>query len=370
MRTKFKMELPTDILLINKVFKDKGFDLFVVGGAVRDAVLGIEPKDFDLATNAEPDVVEQIMRMGGFKTLATGKAFGVINVFAGANEFEIATFRLDSKEGDGRRPDSVTFTTIEGDVARRDLTINALFFDIETEEIVDLVGGMEDIKNKVVRTVGSAKERFNEDRLRILRAIRFAARFGSDLDDDIIGVLMEDNSLDGISGERIHDEFIKGLKSAKSTRDFLNTIDLFGLFDWIFPKLKISKLFPRSKDPIVIISFLLMYNDINTLGKKLNELKFSSDDVKSIEFLINFRNFDSQLVSEFKKQQKRTKLSDGQIMEFANILGFFEVELIMNFLKFELTITGDEVMEKFNIKAGPELGKKINELEIQNFLKL
>ncbi len=109
--------------------------------------------------------------------------------------------REDSKEGDGRRPDSVTFSDIETDVKRRDLTINALFYDIGTKEIVDLVGGMGDIKNGVVRTVGDAGERFDEDRLRILRAIRFAARVGSKLDPAIDAALKKNNSLEGVSGD-------------------------------------------------------------------------------------------------------------------------------------------------------------------------
>lgn len=367
MRTKFKIELPIDVLQMNKVFKSKGFELFVVGGAVRDALLGIKPKDFDLATNAEPDIVEEIMRMGGFKTLATGKAFGVINVFAGANEFEVATFRKDI--GIGRRPDSVEFTTIEGDVQRRDLTCNALFYDIETEEIVDLVGGIEDIKNGVVKTVGSAKDRFNEDRLRILRAIRFAGRFNCDLDKDIIDVLKNDNSLEGISGERIHDEFIKGVKTAESIKHFLEMIEDFKLFDWIFPDLKIENWVPNTNDPILIVSMLLHKNDTSTLGKKLNELKFSSNDVKDIVFLISLQKINVDSITEFKKNQKRTNLTDGQIIFFATMFGI-SFDFMLKFINFELSVDGEFVMEKFGIKAGRELGEKIKMLEIENFLKL
>jgi tRNA nucleotidyltransferase/poly(A) polymerase len=367
-RIKFNFELPTDIVTIKDIFKAEGFKLFVVGGAVRDAVLGKEPKDFDLATDAIPDKVEEMMRKANFRTLATGKSFGVINVFTDTDEFEVATFRTDI--GSGRRPDSVEFTTIEGDVKRRDLTINALFFDIDTSEIVDLVGGLDDLKNGVVKTVGSAEERFGEDRLRILRAIRFAARFGNDLHPDVEAALFKDASLEGVSGERIHDEFVKGIKSAKSVKQFLELIDKFGLFGDIFPKLKISKWFPKINDPITVIAFLLMENDVKTIGRQLNELKFSSDDIKAIEFLLNFKNFDLELVSEFKKQQKRSKLTDQQILWFTTLLGNFEFEFMTKFLEFELSITGDFVMKKFGIEAGPELGIKIAELEKENFLKL
>ena len=134
-RIKFDLPIPLDIQKIKDVFKKNGFKLYVVGGAVRDALLGKTPKDFDLATDAVPDKVEEIMSKAGFRTLPTGKAFGVINVFTDQGEYEIATFREDI--GSGRRPDAVSFTDIEGDVKRRDLTINALFYDIDTKEIVD-----------------------------------------------------------------------------------------------------------------------------------------------------------------------------------------------------------------------------------------
>lgn len=363
-RIKFKMDLPNDILVINKAFKENGFDLFVVGGAVRDAWLGIEPKDFDLATNAEPDTVERIMSEAKFRTLGTGKAFGVINVFTKDNEFEIATFRKDI--GSGRRPDSVEFTNIEGDVSRRDLTINALFFDIDSEEIVDLVGGIDDIDNKVIRTVGPARDRFGEDKLRILRAIRFAGRFGSKLDKDIIDALNEDNSLKGISGERIHDEFVKGVKSAKSVKSFLKMIDKFDLFFWIFPDLRINTRFSDGNDPIIAMAKLLMGNDFSTLGVKLNELKFSTDEIRGIVFLKQFGSFDTRDVVFFKRQQKISKVTDDQIR---NIGDFFEFDddFIEALLEFELSVTGDLVKEKFQIPDGPEVGKKIVELETAFF---
>ena len=147
-RIKFAMNIPDDIKAIANIFKKNNYEIMVVGGAVRDALLGKAPKDFDLATDAVPDKVEEMMKAAGLRTIATGKAFGVINVFTDQGEYEIATYRLDSKEGDGRRPDSVSFTNIEGDVSRRDLTINALFYDIDKGEVVDLVGGIEDVIEK------------------------------------------------------------------------------------------------------------------------------------------------------------------------------------------------------------------------------
>jgi tRNA nucleotidyltransferase/poly(A) polymerase len=374
-RVKFKMQLPKDILTIKDIFKSNGFQLFVVGGAVRDAVLGSKPKDFDLATNATPDQVEEMMQAAAFTTLATGKAFGVINVFTESGDFEIATFRIDSKTSDGRRPDGVEFTNIEGDVKRRDLTMNALFFDIDTKEIVDLVGGVEDLKKGIVRTVGAAQDRFGEDRLRILRAIRFAGRFGSGLDPDVDAALQKDASLEGISGERIRDEFIKGLISAKSTDAYLLMLDKYKLFDWIFPSLDVdTRVFRKNSDYkiddyIVLLARLLKSNNVDVLRKKLNELKYSSDEIKVIAFLISLLKLDEDTAYLLKKVQQTSGVTNDQIRNFGANEGISS-QLLDAFEEFRLTVTGPEAMEKFNIGPGPELGKAIQKMETNNFKKI
>jgi tRNA nucleotidyltransferase/poly(A) polymerase len=138
------ISIPDDIRKIQKVFKANGKALFVVGGAIRDALLGRKPKDWDLATDATPDEVILILKPQQFITniIETGKAFGVINAFTDNDEFEVATFRKDSSAGDGRRPDSVEFADIATDVLRRDLTINALFFDLPTPIFTSLLNIM------------------------------------------------------------------------------------------------------------------------------------------------------------------------------------------------------------------------------------
>lgn len=367
-RIKFNIPIPKDILEISEVFKKEGFKLFVVGGAVRDTLLGQTPKDFDLATDAIPDKVEEMMNAAGFSTLPTGKAFGVINVFTDMCEYEIATFRQEVGS-DGRRPDSVTFTTIEGDVLRRDITINALFFDLDTSEVVDLVGGVEDLKNGIIRTVGIPEDRFNEDRLRILRAIRFAARFNNGLQSSIIDALNKDASLKGISAERIRDEFLKGLKSAKSTVFFLEMIDSFNLFDWIFPNMKINKDFIEEKDPIIQLTILLKFEQFGTLGSKLNKLTHPTADINSIQFLLLLQDLCTATAFEIKKSRLKTSLTTTQILKFGELVGI-EFKLLDTFEKFELTVSGEKVMEEFGLKPSKELGDKIRELETENFRKL
>jgi tRNA nucleotidyltransferase/poly(A) polymerase len=366
-RQKYNISIPKDIEIIKDIFKKNGYKLYIVGGAVRDALLGKTPKDFDLATDALPDRVEEILQKEGLHTLPTGKAFGVINVIMD-DEYEIATFREDTSIG--RKP-TVSFTNIEGDVKRRDLTINALFYDLETKEIVDLVGGIQDIKNGVVRTVGAPQDRFNEDRLRILRALRFAGRFGSDLDTLTDQALKDDSSLEGISGERIRDEFLKGIKTSKSVNHFLNMINKYNLFDWLFGGLKINKYFltenSNNNDVIIVLSRLLKLNTILVLSKKLNELKYSVDEVKGITFLISLLDLSIDNAVILKRAQKNAGLTDEQIKEFAILEN---IDLIDPFIKFNLTVTGPEVMDKLGIKPGPQLGVEIQKIETENFKKL
>lgn len=372
-RIKFNLPIPQDIQQIQNIFNKNGYKLYIVGGAVRDALLNKIPKDYDLATDAVPDEVENMMNNAGLRTLPTGKAFGVINVFTDEGEYEIATFREDI--GSGRRPEGVSFTNIEGDVKRRDLTINALFFDIDTKEIVDLVGGVNDLKKGIVRTVGAAEDRFGEDRLRILRAIRFAGRFGSDLDPNVDAALQKDASLDGISGERIRDEFIKGIISAKSTDTYLLMLDKYKLFDWVFPNLNVDRgVFRRNldykgDDYVVLLARLLKGNNIEILRKKLNELKYSADEIKAITFLVSLLKLDVNTAYLLKKIQQTSGVNNDQIRNFGANEGISS-QLLDAFENFRLTVTGPEAMTRFNIKPGPELGKAIEKMEINNFQKL
>jgi tRNA nucleotidyltransferase/poly(A) polymerase len=369
-RVKLNIPIPNDIKQIKDIFIKNGYKLYVVGGAVRDALLGKTPKDYDLATDAVPDKVEEMMAKAGLKTLPTGKAFGVINVFTDQGEYEVATFREDV--GSGRRPDSVSFTDIEGDVKRRDLTINALFYDIETGEVVDLVGGIDDLKKGIVRTVGQPKDRFGEDRLRILRAIRFAGRFGSQLDQATDDALQNDASLEGISGERIRDEFIKGLASAKSTKQYLGLIDKYNLFDWVFKGLKVNKRFIDNDDPIVLIAILLHNNDLSVLAKKLNDLKYSVNEIKKITSLITMLNLDIDTAPKLKDLFLKSDLSNDQLRNFGSNMGISSqlLDSFEEYLKLP-KVTGPEAMEKYKIeKPGPELGKAINAMEIEKFEQL
>jgi tRNA nucleotidyltransferase/poly(A) polymerase len=363
-RVKFDVPIPNDIIGMKDVFKKNGHKLYVVGGAVRDALLGKTPKDYDLATDATPDKVELMMDKAGYRTLPTGKAFGVINVFTDDDEYEIATFRKDLSGG--RRPDAVEFTTIDQDVKRRDLTINALFYDIDTGEVVDLVGGIDDIKGGIVRTVGSPEERFGEDRLRILRALRFAGRFGSNLEPNVDAALKKDSSLEGISKERIRDEFIKGLKTSKSAKYFLGLVDKYNMWGEIFPGLTINKKYIDDKDAIINLATLLKDNDISNLRGILNKLAYSNDEIKNIQFLVSLNDFEADDIYKYKKDQRGITLTDKQILDYAKHNGL-DGKLIDALLKFNLSVKGGEAMQRYGLTAKDKskIGQAIKDLETE-----
>lgn len=168
--------IPESVKDLQKMFSDKGKKLYVVGGAVRDFLKGDKPKDFDLCTDALPDEVLEIIG-NDYKTNLQGKSFGVVVVYTDDQPMgmEIATFRSDTYDGKSRNP-KVEYTTIDKDVERRDLRVNGLFYDLEKREIVDLVGGVDDIKNNIISMIGDPDSRIKEDPLRMLRAIRMSCR--------------------------------------------------------------------------------------------------------------------------------------------------------------------------------------------------
>ena len=277
---KLKLNIPSDIKKLHKLFKKNGKQLYVVGGAVRDAILGKSPKDFDLTTDAKPDEVLDIAKQGGFKSVEVGKQFGVVII----GGHEIATFRKDI--GKGRRPDAVDFTDIKGDVKRRDLTINALFYDIGKKQIVDLVGGIADLKKKKIRTVGKAEDRFDEDPLRKLRAVRFAGTVGGRMTKDTWGALKKNSDISGVSAERIRDEFIKGVTKAKNVPNYFKMLRTLGMFKQIFPGLSVLHRKVDTNDYKLQIAYMLQTNGVDKVKSKLNSLKYTNQEVKDISLLI------------------------------------------------------------------------------------
>jgi len=215
--------------------REAGFAAYLVGGCVRDLLLGFEPKDYDLATAARPEQV-QLLFPG---SVLVGAQFGVVLVREGSVQVEVATFRSDHEYQDGRRPMEVTFETdAKADVLRRDFTINALLLDPESGEVIDYVYGLADLAGHSVRAIGNAERRFLEDHLRLLRAVRFAARLNFTIEAETLAAVRRNAARIGsVSAERVRDELSLMLTSANPRRAF-ELLDETGLLLEILPEVK------------------------------------------------------------------------------------------------------------------------------------
>jgi poly(A) polymerase len=226
---------------IIRTLRNHNHQAYLVGGCVRDVLLGLEPTDYDVTTDATPD---QVMRIFP-ETYAVGAQFGVVLVPVrddANNTVEVATFRSDVGYSDGRHPDQVRFSrSAQEDVERRDFTINGLLFDPIKNEFLDFVGGRKDLEAGIIRTIGQADLRFSEDKLRMLRAVRFAARFGYTIEAETFAAIQKlAAGIDQISRERVRDELTKMLTEGYARRAFL-LLDETGLLPNVLPEISTMK---------------------------------------------------------------------------------------------------------------------------------
>jgi poly(A) polymerase len=221
-----------------------GFAAFWVGGCVRDFLLGREPQDYDIATSARPEQIERLFK----RTLAVGRKFGVVIVVEGKQHFQVATFRAEAEYRDGRRPEKVVFSNAEADAQRRDFTINGLFFDPLAKKLHDWVGGEKDLQAKIIHTIGAPAERFAEDHLRLLRAVRFAAELGFEIEPETFAAVKRlAPKIELISAERIRDELIKLFSPPHAGRGLVLLRDS-RLLPGILPELIATLLCQQSPD--------------------------------------------------------------------------------------------------------------------------
>jgi poly(A) polymerase len=217
--------------------RESGHMAYFAGGCVRDMVRGLTPKDYDIATDARPEAVQKLFP----RTYAVGAHFGVIIVLENGFQFEVATFRSDEGYIDGRHPSAVRFSSPEEDAKRRDFTINGMFYDPVAEEVIDFVGGRADIAAKLVRAIGDPAERLAEDRLRMLRAVRFATVLDYKIDNGTWKALVANApSINQISAERIRDELVRVLTSPNRVRGW-DLLDSSGLMRVILPEIDAMK---------------------------------------------------------------------------------------------------------------------------------
>jgi tRNA nucleotidyltransferase (CCA-adding enzyme) len=226
-----KITIPDKAKYIIDTLKAAGYEAYVVGGCVRDSILGRTPEDWDITTSATPQEVKSLFK----RTIDTGIQHGTVTVMADREGFEVTTYRIDGKYEDGRHPKEVTFTpSLEEDLKRRDFTINAMAYNDE-EGLVDIFGGISDIEAGIIRCVGTAEERFNEDALRIMRAIRFSAQLGYTIEENTLNAISRvAPNLSRISAERIQVELVKLLVSDHP--DYLRIAYKTGITGIILPE--------------------------------------------------------------------------------------------------------------------------------------
>lgn len=378
-RISIDIPLPKDIIDISNAYIKAGKDIFLVGGAVRDFVKGITPKDYDLVTNALPNESKEILKDFNVSD-EQGKSFGVLRVFTEDEPtgYEIASYRRDisggrDTKGDDQKVEMGGDVTIEDDCNRRDLTINALFYDIKNKQIVDLVGGVEDIKNGIIRAVGDASQRFIEDRLRILRIFRFAARTGGTIDTDTAEAIRKDNRLrgvgpkDDVSQERIWEEMVKAFKQAKSYKRYLEFFNEFDMWDEVFPGYKINMEIKEAHKLTSYIANLFRFVDTSNLEKKMiEEYKIDGDTAKLVVFLIDLLKLTPDNAPDLYKKKVRCHCTPSHIIDWLDTCGIYD-KMFIRFIDYVPTVSAHELMKQGF--SGRELGIEIKKREIENFRK-
>ena len=307
------VNIPKDVLYILESLNKKGYEAYIVGGCVRDAILGRVPEDWDVTTSAKPEEVKLCFD----KTFDTGIQHGTVTAVINKNNYEITTYRIEDKYEDCRHPSQVFFTEkLTDDLLRRDFTMNAIAYHPK-EGFKDPFGGIEDIAIKTIRGVGNPSERFNEDALRMLRAVRFSAQLGFEIEVETLKAL-EDNArlIQKISVERIREEITKLLKS-----DFTEKVPLLwetGLLSEISKELY-DKVIEEKESIIKALSFnpkesmlcwavFLKGFDGEGAKKMLRFLKFDLNTIKNVSKILEYKNY------KFPE-------NDYEIKAFANILG-------------------------------------------------
>jgi poly(A) polymerase len=229
---------------IVKRLRGEGYESYLAGGCVRDMLLGKTPQDYDISTNAKPDEIAKIFP----KTIPVGAQFGVLLVMIESEAFEVASFRHDGPYLDGRRPTHVRYGSLQEDILRRDFTINGMVYDPITGQIIDLVGGREDLERKLVRAIGNPRSRFEEDRLRMVRAVRFAASLDFTIESETFDAIRElASTVKQISWERIGEEITRILTEGGAKRGF-ELLDRTGLLKILLPEIEAMKGVEQSPD--------------------------------------------------------------------------------------------------------------------------
>ena len=287
------MNIPKQVVYIIEELEKNGFEGFIVGGCVRDYILGFLPKDFDITTDALPQDIKNIFDY----TIDTGIEHGTVTVVLDKQNFEVTTYRIDGEYKDNRRPENVTFSKkIEEDLSRRDFTMNAIAYSIK-KGFVDPFCGIDDIKNKLIKGVGDADKRFKEDALRMMRGVRFSAQLGFSIEEKTFLAIKNNAKLiENISIERTRDEFLKLIKSNYIEK--LNLLEETNLYKYFIPE--IASIFKNYKKNIFILkklskdlrfAFLLSHLDEKIVEEILKRLKLDNKTIKETKTIIQYFNY-------------------------------------------------------------------------------
>lgn len=267
------MHIPVLVQSVLAALESAGYEAYVVGGSVRDALRGVEPHDWDVATNATPEQIQTV-----FKHTLYENRFGTVVVRLGELDIEVTTYRVDGEYSDHRRPSTVSYTSsLIEDLARRDFTINAMAY---RDKLIDPFDGAYDIQRRLIRTVGHPNDRFNEDALRMLRAVRFASTFGYHIADRTRdGIRAKANLAGNLSGERVQQELVKMLAVSKPSIAF-RMLSEVGLLIWLCPEIEVAKDTPQDKEVVKnVFDHLMMAVDASPNGDPLLRLACLLHDI-------------------------------------------------------------------------------------------
>lgn len=350
----------------------KSKKIFIVGGAVRDFLLGHTPNNYNLATDAHPDEVEKIMMNSRppIQVVKKDAKNGTVRVNVEGETYDIETMRLPTSDEGGS-----TFTTNPAeDMTRRDVTINALYYEPSSKKIYDYTGGLRHIKDGTVKFIGKVGDSLKKDGMLKYRYARMLNKVPNAKADDATKEAIAKHMSDGeddLPPEKIRDEFWRGLEDLHTNpKKYLKTYNDLGLLQTVFPKLELTFDFPDCKTckskPIVLAS-LLKNNKPTKLVEQLRFLKYNDREIKDAVFLINLLLFKPAYVYDFKRELLNTSLSKRQIMDWAKINGLDE-ETIEQLVDYKLSANPGEVMDQEGLE-GDNLKNRLRGLEAKSFMK-
>ena len=326
-----KINLPPKVrYIINKIYENN-YEAYIVGGCVRDAILGFEPNDYDITTSASPNTIQEIFK--DFKCIETGIEHGTVSVVIEDEIFEITTYRIEGEYKDHRRPDKVDFTDrLEEDLKRRDFTINAMAYN-EKKGLIDLFGGKEDLNNKIIKTVGNPYDRFNEDGLRMIRAIRFSSKLNFTIEKETLRAIYDKSFIiNNISLERITDEFTKIILSDKPENikylfetkllKYLNISneDDIGKLKQFYNEIVILKKINKNLEKrLALLDYIVEKNNINCKSF-CNELIYSKKIIKNHNIILTLlKNIEIDHLNKVEIKKILSEVDRNLLEEYLDI---------------------------------------------------